>query len=491
MRHIQLGNGVLAMSQNLTRTTKLFMKPRLALSFAMVAVLSACSLAPDYHRPEAPIPAQYSQSLEAAELPEWRAVFLDQRLQALIELALENNRDMRIAVERVEEARAQYGIAQSERLPTVGIGANEQATRLPENMRSPGAGSVSRSYMAGVGITAFELDFFGRIRNLSEAAYQQYLATTEARRTVQIGLVAQTAETYFRLRSAQSMYELMNKTLKSRQDTLDLVQARFDVGVASDLDLEQAKAQLSTVKADRTAAKRAMDQANNALQLVLGMPVPDNLPAGLQFGKSQLINNIPAGLPSQLLERRPDILAAEHNLMAAKAQIGAARAAFFPNISLTGLLGFASPELNALFGSSHRYWQFAPQIQMPIFSGGVRGNLDLAKARDNIAVANYEKAIQTAFREVADGLAGEATYSEQLDALRATEASALRAVELAEIRYETGVDSFLQVQTAQVNLYGVQQQFIQVGTDSLLNRVELYKSLGGGWTESDLENAND
>ncbi len=359
-------------------------------------------------------------------------------------------------------------------------------------MRNGGADaqSVNRSYIAGVGMTAFELDFFGRVRNLSEAAYQSYLSTDQARRTVQLGLIAQTAEAYFRLRSAQVLHELMDKTLEARKGTLDLVQSRFDVGVASDLDLAQAQSQYDTVRADRIAAERAMTQAGNALQLLLGTPVPDGLPEPRPFGREQLLQSLPAGLPSQLLERRPDIVGAEHDLMAANAQIGAARAAFFPRISLTGLLGFASPELDALFGGSHRYWQFSPQIQMPLFSGGVKGNLDLAKARSNIAVSAYEKAIQTAFREVADGLAGEATYSNQLDALRATEESALKALKLAQIRYETGVDSFLQVQSAQVALYGVQQQFIQLGTDALFNRVELYKALGGGWSADDLPGAS-
>ncbi len=238
--------------------------------------------------------------------------------------------------------------------------------------------------------------------------------------------------------------------------------------------------------ADLVAAERNIALANNALQLILGKPVPEDLPEPLVYGRDQLLERIPAGLPSQLLERRPDIIGAEHDLKAANAQIGAARAAFFPNISLTGLLGFASPELSALLGSSHKYWQFSPQISLPLFSGGIRGGLDLAKAREHVAVANYEKTIQTAFREVADGLAGEATYGRQLDALRASEASALKALNLSEIRYETGVDSFLQVQTAQIGLYGVQQQFIALGTAALFNRVALYKALGGGWSAQDL-----
>ncbi|WP_298016504.1 efflux transporter outer membrane subunit [uncultured Castellaniella sp.] len=464
---------------------------RLGAMTALCLALGACSLAPTYHRPAAPVPDQFPLAENAAgpsELPAWRDVFRDPRLQALIELALRNNRDLRIAVENVEAARAQFGIVQSDRLPTIGVQGTEQASHSPENMRNGGANSpaVNRSFVAGVGMTAFELDFFGRVRNLSESAYQQFLSTEQARRTVQLSLIAQTAEAYFNLRSAQALHDLMEKTLQARQGSLDLVKVRFDVGVASDLDLAQAQSQLDTVRADLVAAERAMTQATNALQLILGAPVPADLPAPLPFGRDQLLQAIPAGLPSQLLERRPDIIGAENGLKAANAEIGAARAAFFPRITLTGLLGFASPELGGLFAGSQRYWQFSPQIQMPLFSGGVKGNLDLAKAQDNIAVATYEKAIQTAFREVADGLAGEATYSRQLDAVRATEASTLRALNLAQVRYETGVDSYLQVQTAQVNLYGVQQQFIQLGAAALANRVELYKALGGGWSPDDL-----
>ncbi|MGB6241167.1 MAG: efflux transporter outer membrane subunit [Castellaniella sp.] len=465
---------------------------RLGAMTTLCLALGACSLAPTYNRPVAPVPDQFPLTADAvnqAALPAWRDVFLDPRLQALVELALNNNRDLRIAVERVEEARAQFGVARSDLLPTIGAQGTEQASHQPANMRNGGESSpaVNRSFVAGVGMTTFELDFFGRVRNLSESAYQQFLSTEQARRTVQLGLIAQTAEAYFGLRTAQSLHELMDKTLQARQGSLDLVQARFDVGVASDLDLAQAQAQLDSVRADLVAAERAMAQATNALQLILGTPLPNDLPAPLPFGRDQLLQAIPAGLPSQLLERRPDIIGAEHGLKAANAQIGAARAAFFPRISLTGLLGFASPELGGLFGGSQRYWQFSPQIQVPLFAGGgLKGNLDVAEARNNIAVATYEKTIQTAFREVADGLAGEATYSRQLDALRATESAALRTLKLAEVRYETGVDSFLQVQTAQVNLYGVQQQFIQLGAAALANRVELYKALGGGWSPDDL-----
>lgn len=475
-------------------------RPWLAVA-SVAAVLAGCSLAPEYQRPGQPVPDNYPQltpatddltAPSAADLG-WSELFKDPQLQALVAVALENNRDLRIAIDRVEEARAMFGIARSERFPSVGIGANAQVTRTPEDLRMGGAAadSVSRVYMAGAALAAFELDFFGRIKNLSEAAYQRFLATEQARRTVHINLVAQVAEAYFRYRSAVELVGLMQKTLNSRENTYRLVQARYDSGVASALDLHQAQSQLDAVRADLAAIERIQAQAENALQLILGTPMPDNLPEATVFGKDQLLDRIPAGLPSDLLERRPDILAAENALRAANANIGAARAAFFPNISITGLLGFASPELGGLFSGSNRYWEYAPQIQVPIFEGGaLRGNLEVAEVRKNIAVSEYERAIQVAFREVADALAGEATYAGQLDALRALQDSGLRTLELARQRYETGIDSFLQVQTAEVNLYATQQQLIQTGFESLLNRIELYRALGGGWHRDTLANAS-
>ncbi|CAM5357897.1 efflux transporter outer membrane subunit [Eoetvoesiella caeni] len=465
-----------------------------ALSVLTTLALAGCSLAPNYERPAAPIPALYpdappagtaTQSASAAADLGWREFFRDPRLLALIEIALQNNRDMRIAVERVQEARAQFGIQQSERLPTIGLGGNAQIQRNPENLRvGADAPSVSRYYQAGIGNTAFELDFFGRVKNLSEAAYQQYLATDQAQRTVHISLVAQVAEAYFALRTAELQQDLVQKTLQSRQNTYDLVKTRYDIGVAGALDLNQAKGQVESARADLQNIKRVQSRALNTLQLLAGQPLPADLPAPSVFGKDQLLAAVPVGLPSDLLVRRPDIIGAEHALMGANANVGAARAAFFPNISITGLLGFASPALGGLFSSSQRFWSFAPQLTMPIFSGGVSGNLDLAKARKNIAVAQYEKTIQTAFKEVADALAGEATYASQLDALRSLEDSALQTLKLAQLRYDSGIDSFLQVQSAEITLYTAQQQFLQTGLDSLMNRVELYKALGGGWTET-------
>lgn len=476
--------------------------PRKVLPVLLTAVLAGCSLAPEYERPVAPVPTTFpfadaakghGQPADAnvafgADLG-WNDFFTDPRLRDLIGLALDNNRDMRIAVGRVQEARAQYGITDSDRLPTLGIGGNAQVTRNPENMRmlGPDSPSVNRSYMAGVAMTTFELDFFGRIRNLSEAARQQYLSTAQARRTVHINLVSQVAEAYFRLRTAHQLQELMDKTLQSREATYRLVQARYDTGVASALDLQQARGQVETIRADQQAVRRSEAQALNALQLLIGAPLPDDLPPPAIFGRDQVVASVPVGLPSDLLVRRPDILGAEHALIAANANIGAARAAFFPNISITGMLGFASPQLGGLFSGGNRYWQYQPQIQIPIFNSGIAGGLDLAEAREVIAVAEYERTIQTAFREVADALAGEATYWDQLEAMRALEATAAEALRLANLRYETGVDSFLQVQSAEVNLYSVQQSFLQVGMESLLNRVALYKALGGGWLEESAE----
>lgn len=471
--------------------------PRRILPVLLTAVLAGCSLAPEYERPAAPVPAAFpnADALDshgqatggltgyAADLG-WHEFFTDPRLRDLIGLALDNNRDMRIAVARVEEARAQYGIADSDRLPTFGVGGTATHTRNPADLRmGADSPSVSRTYMAGAAMTTFELDFFGRVRNLSEAARQQYLATAQAQRTVHINLVAQVAEAYFRLRTAQQLQELMDKTLQSREATYRLVAARYETGVASALDLQQARGQVETIRADQQSMRRIEAQAINALQLLVGAPLPDDLPAPAVFGRDQLLAAVPVGLPSDLLVRRPDIIGAEHALIGANASIGAARAAFFPNISITGLLGFASPQLGGLFSGSNRYWQYQPQIQIPLFNGSIAGGLDLAEARNVIAVAQYEKTIQTAFREVADALAGEATYWDQLEAMRALEATASEALRLANLRYETGIDSFLQVQSAEVNLYSVQQAFLQVGMESLLNRVALYKALGGGWLE--------
>ena len=491
-------------------TALMFKRSALALT---VATLAGCSLAPKYERPESPVQANWPEqpkvqygaydratdlgtqpaanvapagAVPAAEIG-WREFFHDPRLQKLIELSLVNNRDLRVAVQRVEEARAQYGVQRGSQWPAIGVGVQGQRQRLPPDMRvgGPDSNSISSSWQAGIGLTTFEIDLFGRLRNLSEAAYQQYLSTEQAQRSVHITLIGSVAQSYFNLRAADVQLELTQKTLASREESFRLAKTRFEGGVASELDFNQSKALLDQASADLASLARTRAQAINALLVVVGVPaLPDDLPAPAEFGRDQILATVPAGLPSDILERRPDILAAENQLRSANANIGAARAAFFPTISLTGLLGVASPDLDRLFRGGQGYWSFSPQLTMPLFSGGsIVEGLNLARARQNISVAQYEQTIQQAFREVSDALAGEATYSAQLDALRGLQTSSARTLELSNLRYSGGIDSFLQVQTAQVDYFNAQIALVQAGLASLTNRVELYKALGGGWQE--------
>lgn len=484
---------------------------RTALSVFVAAAAAGCSLAPDYQRPDAPVSGAWPdqpklrygaythpttlgtqpaaavapQSAIAADLG-WREFFRDPRLQRLIELALVNNRDLRVAVQRVQEARAQYGVQRGAQWPPgIGAGIQGQRQRFSESMRQSSAGSDTSSYQAGIGLTTFEIDLFGRLRSLSEAAYQQYLASEQAQKSVQITLIGSVAQSYFNLRAAETQLDLTQRALASRQESYDLVKRRFDGGVASELDLNQSKSLLDTASADLAQLARAQAQAANALTLLLGAPLPEDLPAPAMFGRDQLLASVPAGLPSDLLERRPDILAAENQLKSANANIGAARAAFFPTLSLTGLLGVSSSSLDTLFKGGQGYWSFSPSIATPLFVvGSIREGLNLARARDHIAVAQYEQTIQQAFREVSDALAGEATYGAQLDAQRALQDSSARTLELSNLRYANGIDSYLQVQTAQVDFFNAQLALVQTGLAALINRVELYKALGGGWEET-------
>ncbi len=481
---------------------------RPALSLLAAAILAGCSLAPEYQRPEAPIAQNWpdqplmrgtdqpgsqppsavapEQGVAAADIG-WREFFRDPQLQSLIELALDNNRDMRIAVQRIEEARALYGVQRGEQFPSIGVGVTGTRQRTPEDLRFGGSDTpaITSQYQGGLALTAFEIDLFGRLRNLSEAARQQYLATEQARRTVHINLIGQVAQAYFTLRAAQTQLDLTQQTLDSRSASFDLVNQRFEGGVSTELELNQSRTLLNTATSDLALFTRQRARALNALVQLIGQPLPADLPEPLPFGSEQLVATVPAGLPSDLLARRPDIQAAENTLRGANANIGAARAAFFPTLSLTGNFGSASSTLGGLFESGTGAWAFTPQIAIPLFAGGsLRAGVDLARARDNIAVAQYEQAIQQAFREVADALAGEATYESQLTSLRALEAATSRSVDLSNLRYEGGIDSFLQVQTAQVDYFNAQQTLVQTGLDSLINRTELYKALGGGWVES-------
>ncbi|MCY1168120.1 MAG: efflux transporter outer membrane subunit [Pseudomonadota bacterium] len=456
------------------------------------ALLAGCSLIPTYERPAAPVATDWPAALKGAAAStsaaaaadiDWRDFFSDARLKKLIELSLQNNRDLRIAVLNIEQARAQYQIKRADQLPNVGASLSQ--TR--QNPSSTGAAGVSSVAIGGLAVNAFELDFFGRVRALSQSAQASFLATEEARKTVHISLVASVANGYLNWLADNELLALTRETLATREESLKLTKLRFDSGVASELDYAQASSLLEAARATLAQVQRQAAQDENALVLLLGQPIPADLPAGpaLLSGEPLLID-VPAGLPSDLLERRPDIRAAEQQLLAANANIGAARAAFFPRITLTASVGRASTELQGLFssGKSVSAWSWAPQLVLPIFDAGRnQANLDSARAGRDIAVAQYEKSIQTAFREVADALAGRATLGEQLRASQAQASAEATRFKLSDMRYQNGVASYLDLLDAQRSLFTARQAVVQTRLAQLQSQVILYKTLGGGWKE--------
>jgi multidrug efflux system outer membrane protein len=407
----------------------------------------------------------------------WRDFFVDPKLEELVARALANNRDLRVAVLNVERARAQYGIQRADRVPTV--------TASAALVRRGGDGiPVTDDYGAAVGITGFELDLFGRVKNLSDAALQRYFAEEEARRSAQLSLIAQVATTYLTLAADQDQMRLAQATLATREESHALTEKRHQLGAVSALDVSQSRTQVEGARADVSRYAGQVAQDFNALNLLVGGPVDATL---LPTGFDQQVTGLaalPAELPSEVLLRRPDVLQAEHLLRAANANIGAARAAFFPSITLTGTVGTASNELSSLFDGGTGTWSFIPQITLPIFEGGrLRANLGGATADRDIALAQYERSIQQGFREVADALALTTTLSTQRAALQELVNAATRAEELSLARYEAGRDSYLVRLEAQRTLYVAQQALITTRLAEQSNRVTLYKVLGGGWQE--------
>lgn len=467
--------------------------PTLALTLALL--LGACSLTPVLEKPAAPLPASYGEAsspaapagdlapvANAADLG-WQTMFGDPRLRALIDLALKNNRDLRLALLNVQSVRAQFDIQDSNRLPTLTANAGLVKQRS--------AGVVESQKSAGLSISAFELDVFGRVAALSESAFARYLASDENRRAVQISLVGAVADAYFAQRLAEEQLQLTERTLADWQRSLELARQLKSARQRSGLDVAEAEGQVATAQADREARLRAVALAGNALDLLTGVRTSDGplagvrasdrLPPGMALDKQPVLVQLPAGLPSDLLTRRPDIRQAEQALVAANADIGAARAAFFPQISLTANLGYASPSLSGMFNSGNRVWSFAPQITQPLFNHGkLRSELRLAEVRKSAAVVEYEKAVQTAFREVADGLAGRATYDRQLEAQSRVVSSAERRLALSHLRYDAGQDSRLELLDAQRLLYAAQQTQLELRRNEFGNAVALYKALGGG-----------
>lgn len=456
---------------------------------AGAALLSACSMMPTYERPAAPVAADWPGPVPgaaaqpaAADMP-WTDFVTDARLRELIGLALNNNRDLRVAVLNMEQVRAQYQIRRADQLPTLNLAASG-------NRQPASGGGINSSYSVGLAMSSWEIDFFGRVASLKEAALAQYLASEEARKAAQTSLVASVATTWLNLRASDELLALTQQTLAARQDSLRLTQLRFDNGATSALDLRLAESLTAAAQASLAQQQRQRALDLNALTLLVGQPLPTGLTAAVLSGPGSpadatslaLFRELPVGLPSDLLARRADIRQAEQQLIAANANIGAARAAFFPRISLTAGFGTASSALSDLFKDGSWGFTLAPQALLPIFDAGRnQAGLDSAQAARAIAVAQYEKAIQTAFREVTDALAGRVTLGDQLRAQQLQVTAEAERLRLAELRYRNGVASYLDVLDAQRSLFAFQQALTQTRLAQQQNQVALYKALGGGY----------
>ncbi|WP_210014383.1 efflux transporter outer membrane subunit [Pseudomonas palmensis] len=461
------------------------------LSLLSVALTGCSSLAPVYKRPPLPVAEKWANSAMPSSQRDtpnlntgdrWEGLFTNVELRSLIELALKNNRDLRVANLNVQKSRALYRIERAGLMPQTQVGAAKNYVRTPGSLTSSGADETAKSYDLSVGITSWELDLFGKIRSLENQALNEYLATESARRATKINIIAETALAYLRLTANHELLAVATDTLKSRKQGLALQTQLRHVGSSSDLELNQASAEFNQAEDEYLASEAAFVQSRNALELLVGSSI-SGLELTLDPGESAVgVTDIPPGLPSDLLTHRPDIVAAEYQLVGAEANIGAARAAFFPSVTLTGSLGYASPSLNTLTSGANRTWEFLPKINVPIFTGGrLRAGLEVSKANRDIAVANYERTIQTAFQEVADALAVRATINKRVDAqqrrLNAAEAAHTLVVQL----YGTGVASYLEVLDAQRTLNNALNDRITTKLAREQNLIMLYKSLGGAW----------
>jgi multidrug efflux system outer membrane protein len=493
-----------------------------ALAVSGLAVLGGCSLIPDYHRPNLPVATSFpagdaykganlspKQAERSADAIGWRDFFADKRLQSLIGIALRNNRDLRVAMLNVAAAQAQYRVQRSDLFPQISaspvaeLGALPGSSTIPTGTTGVGSAGATGSpntssnvvttgpthvpyhfYDVGVGFTSYELDLFGRLRSMTSQAFQQYLSQAETARSSQLSLVAEVAGAYLSVLADQDLLKVTQDTLTTEQASYDLTNALFKQGSTTLLSLRQSETAVDTARANLAQYTRQEAQDENALVLLLGEPMPADLPEGQSLDAQGLLSDLPAGLPSDLLFRRPDVVAAEHSLIAANANIGAARAAFFPSISLTASGGVAGSQLNHLFTGAGTIWSFEPAITIPIFTAGQnQAQLDLAKVQKNIQVAQYEKTIQTAFREVSDALAARSTYVDQLKAQQQLVDAAADSVRLSTMLFKAGVDNYLPVLTAQQTLYSAQQTLLNLKQAQLANLVTLYKALGGGWNE--------
>lgn len=460
------------------------MKRTMIVLVILLTLLSGCTLAPDYQRPAAPVPPAWQDTTEllspAAALP-WQKFFVEEQLQQLIELALANNRDLRIAALNVERAQAQYRISRAELLPQLDATAGYSAKRTPADLTSSGNPEISRQYSVGLGLSAYEVDLFGRVRSLKAQALEQYLASDESRRSVQISLVAQVAVGWLTLAADTQQQQLAIETQANRQRAFELLESRYQAGVSSGLDLQQAKGALAAARVASARYRNLVAQDRNLLQQLVGAPLPQQLQPESLPQALAAVSVLNPGLNSEVLLQRPDILAAEHLLRGANANIGAARANFFPRITLVSSIGTGSDQLSGLFQDGSLAWNFAPGVTLPLFTGGSnKAALAVAKVDRELAVTRYEQAIQTAFREVADGLARQTTIDEQFAAQQQLTDANAESYRLASVRYQQGVDSYLNVLDAQRSLYAARQQLIATRLEQLANLVTLYKALGGG-----------
>lgn len=459
---------------------------KFAMPLALVCALVGCSLAPTYQRPEAPVPAQWGnatgQQGQAVAQLDWQAFILDPTLRQLIGTALGNNRSLRQALLDIEQARALYGIRRADRVPGLNAGASGNRQHLPSDLSSDGREGVNSTYQVGLSLPEYEIDLFGRVKSLSDAALEQYLATEEVSRAAHIALIAEVSQAYLTLDGAERRLTLTRQTLGSREDSLALVDQRRTVGTATALDHQEALGLVEQSRAELESVLREQQQAYNALVLLLGSASAAKVIPAERPEVPMLLQDIAPGAPSALIERRPDILAAEHRLRARNADIGAARAAFFPRISLTGSFGTSSAQMSGLFEGGSRSWGFMPQLSLPLFDAGRnKAALSLAEARKDSAVAAYEGTIQTAFREVADALAASDTLRREEIARKALADTSRASLALAKARYEGGVDSHLRYLDAQRNTYLNEAAAIDASIERQKSLIDLFRALGGGW----------
>lgn len=461
---------------------------KLALALPLTLWLAGCNLAPETVRPETGIanawPASAGPVMAAdqkAAAIAWQEFFRDPALKGLIERALANNANLEEAIANVELARAQYRVNRADLLPKLDAGASATRQGVPAVSSSTGRSAVTEQYQVNLGITSYELDFFGRVRNLSDAALQSFLATEQAQRSTQLSLVAEVANAWLTLLSDKALLKLTEDTLKAQQESYDLIKIGFDRGVRTQLELSQAQTTLETARANQALYRRQVDQDINALVVLVGGPVDAGDYTLAAEDGTYMLPDLPGGLPSDLLANRPDVLQAEYTLRSANANIGAARAAFFPSISLTSSIGTVSGSLSGLFDSGTKAWSVAPSATLPIFDFGANeANLGVAKANRDIAVAQYRQTVRTAFQEVANGLSARGTLTDQLRAQESLVSATQNSFDLSRARYERGVDDYLTLLDSQRSLYAAQQNLISVRLQRLSNLVTLYKALGGG-----------